>query len=360
MNPWLLLPATMIMFREVVVSGLREYLGHAAKGLRVTTLAKWKTTAQMVAIAVLFASGVGTTENPLGLDLKPGGIDLLFKGGTVLLWIAAALTLVTGVGLFRPGDAVSQGRGMIEIRYFAWVRERVGTPRESLETAAATVAELVGELRARDAAHAYAFEDIRALRVALDQELAEFSAPLAGRARGGVLSADDGGVMAAAVSPVRVQSAALRSGRRGQCFAADLVGTRAGAGAVVTFSRSRPRRRRAAFGDGDRALSGHDRARDRGDPRPGGGALGAGGRAGDPPPRPARARRDDHDGGHRGAASRRSLRRRRVPDGLSEKPRAVLEEGIRPRRRRMGRRRGARTRRRWTAGSGFRAPGPRW
>ena len=49
MNPWILLPATLIMFREVFVSGLREFLGDAAGSLKVTKLAKWKTTAQMVA-----------------------------------------------------------------------------------------------------------------------------------------------------------------------------------------------------------------------------------------------------------------------------------------------------------------------
>ena len=54
MNPWILLPATLIIFREVFVSGLREFLGATAKLLAVTKLAKWKTTAQMVAIAILF------------------------------------------------------------------------------------------------------------------------------------------------------------------------------------------------------------------------------------------------------------------------------------------------------------------
>ncbi len=54
MNPWLILPATVILFREVFVSGLREFLGDKARLLKVTKLAKWKTTAQMVAIAVLF------------------------------------------------------------------------------------------------------------------------------------------------------------------------------------------------------------------------------------------------------------------------------------------------------------------
>ncbi|MGV8952919.1 MAG: molybdopterin converting factor subunit 1 [Cypionkella sp.] len=69
---------------------------------------------------------------------------------------------------------------MIELVYFAWVRERVGVPRETIESAAGTVAELIAELRTRDERYAYAFEDISALRVALDQELADFSAPLAG------------------------------------------------------------------------------------------------------------------------------------------------------------------------------------
>jgi cardiolipin synthase len=100
MNPWLLLPSTVIMFREVVISGLREFLGNTSKKLAVTKLAKWKTTVQMVAIAVLFASGVGTAEDPLGLKLKPAGVDLLYTLGKVLLWAAAALTLATGWDYF--------------------------------------------------------------------------------------------------------------------------------------------------------------------------------------------------------------------------------------------------------------------
>lgn len=69
---------------------------------------------------------------------------------------------------------------MIEVRYFAWVRERIGLPRENLATTAATVADLVAELRAREDRYAMAFADTSALRVALDQELADFDAPLAG------------------------------------------------------------------------------------------------------------------------------------------------------------------------------------
>ena len=69
---------------------------------------------------------------------------------------------------------------MLDIVYFAWVRERIGTPRERVETEAATVADLVAELRAKDPRYAAAFADPSVLRVALDQDLADFAAPLAG------------------------------------------------------------------------------------------------------------------------------------------------------------------------------------
>ena len=69
---------------------------------------------------------------------------------------------------------------MIDVLYFAWVRERIGVPREQVETAAQTVADLVAELTARDDRYALAFGDLASLRVALDQQLASFDAPLAG------------------------------------------------------------------------------------------------------------------------------------------------------------------------------------
>jgi CDP-diacylglycerol--glycerol-3-phosphate 3-phosphatidyltransferase len=123
MDPWILLPATVILFREVFVSGLREFLGDTAGTLKVTKLAKWKTTAQMVAIAVLFAKGVfehyfgmlvfgmgnqmaadvlaGREEDLVGLGWKYQGVILSWWSGVVLLWIAALLTLVTGLDYFR-------------------------------------------------------------------------------------------------------------------------------------------------------------------------------------------------------------------------------------------------------------------
>ncbi|WP_170109257.1 molybdopterin converting factor subunit 1 [Celeribacter persicus] len=68
----------------------------------------------------------------------------------------------------------------MEVLYFAWVRERIGEPRETVETEAATVLELVKELKAREERYDLAFSDLKSLRVALDQELSEFDAPLAG------------------------------------------------------------------------------------------------------------------------------------------------------------------------------------
>ena len=68
----------------------------------------------------------------------------------------------------------------LQIVYFAWLRERIGLPRETWETKAETPAELVAELAAREDRYALAFADLSAVRVALDQELADFDAPLAG------------------------------------------------------------------------------------------------------------------------------------------------------------------------------------
>ena len=69
---------------------------------------------------------------------------------------------------------------MIDVLYFAWVRERIGLPKEQVETTATTVADLVVELKQREERYAAAFEDISVLRVAVDQELCEFDTPLAG------------------------------------------------------------------------------------------------------------------------------------------------------------------------------------
>ena len=123
MDPLIVLPSTLIMFREVFVSGLREFLGDTAGLLKVTNLAKWKTTAQMTSIAVLFATGLfnhefldrtsgmddatltaimsGASDDPLGLTWFAAAANATFNVGVVLLWAAALLTLITGWDYLR-------------------------------------------------------------------------------------------------------------------------------------------------------------------------------------------------------------------------------------------------------------------
>jgi len=123
MNPWILLPATLIMFRETFVSGLREFLGDTAGTLKVTPLAKWKTATQMTAIAVLFSTGAFQTYFEMsveGMDASmvdailagdlpdEGGLSWKLNGayyswwvGILLLWAAMALTVITGADYLR-------------------------------------------------------------------------------------------------------------------------------------------------------------------------------------------------------------------------------------------------------------------
>ena len=68
----------------------------------------------------------------------------------------------------------------MDVLYFAWVRERIGLPKERVETEAATVADLIDELRSKEERYAVAFSDLSALRVAVDQELTDFDASISG------------------------------------------------------------------------------------------------------------------------------------------------------------------------------------
>ncbi len=84
-----LYPAIVIMLREILVSGLREYLAGVAIGLPVTRLAKWKTGFQMGALGTLLAGN--DTASLLHLGFLP--VSFI---GEAMLWVAAALTLFTG------------------------------------------------------------------------------------------------------------------------------------------------------------------------------------------------------------------------------------------------------------------------
>lgn len=118
----ILVPVVIILFREIFVSGLREFLGSKAGTLKVTKLAKWKTTVQMVAIGLLFCWGLfehyfGMWTFGMDMELVVGilagsipdefGIGWVYSGlvwssnvGLVLLWLAAGLTAVTGWDYF--------------------------------------------------------------------------------------------------------------------------------------------------------------------------------------------------------------------------------------------------------------------
>ena len=66
----------------------------------------------------------------------------------------------------------------MDVLYFAWVRELIGIPKETVVTQAETVTDLVAELKSKEARYEAAFADLSALRVAVDQKLTDFDAPL--------------------------------------------------------------------------------------------------------------------------------------------------------------------------------------
>ncbi|KQQ91285.1 CDP-diacylglycerol--glycerol-3-phosphate 3-phosphatidyltransferase [Aureimonas sp. Leaf324] len=89
---WTIWAAIVILCREILVSGLREYLAELKVSVPVTRLAKWKTATQMVAISFLLAG-------PAGDQI----VAHVTQAGIVLLWIAAIITLYTGYDYFRAG-----------------------------------------------------------------------------------------------------------------------------------------------------------------------------------------------------------------------------------------------------------------
>jgi cardiolipin synthase (CMP-forming) len=91
LSGYAILPALVILCREILVSGLREYLAGLSVGVPVSRLAKWKTAIQMVAIGVLIVGSAGWHVIPV------------VAIGEMLLWVAALLTIVTGYDYLRAG-----------------------------------------------------------------------------------------------------------------------------------------------------------------------------------------------------------------------------------------------------------------
>jgi len=100
-----LLAAVIILCREILVSGMREYLAELRVRLQVTQLAKWKTTLQLVAIGFLIAGEAGDRGfASIGLKASaPDGTGSVTLIGIILLWLSAVLTLYTGWDYMRAG-----------------------------------------------------------------------------------------------------------------------------------------------------------------------------------------------------------------------------------------------------------------
>ncbi|SNY91513.1 CDP-diacylglycerol--glycerol-3-phosphate 3-phosphatidyltransferase [Cohaesibacter sp. ES.047] len=89
---WHIWSGVIILCREILVSGLREFLADLQVSVPVTRLAKWKTTAQLVALGFLLAGPAGDKVLPYNSEI-----------GLTLLWLSALLTLYTGYDYFRAG-----------------------------------------------------------------------------------------------------------------------------------------------------------------------------------------------------------------------------------------------------------------
>lgn len=97
---WSLWAAIVILCREILVSGLREYLAELRVGVPVTRLAKWKTALQLVAVGFLLAGTAGDLLVAAAINLS---LPVVTWIGLTLLWLSALLTLYTGYDYFRAG-----------------------------------------------------------------------------------------------------------------------------------------------------------------------------------------------------------------------------------------------------------------
>jgi cardiolipin synthase len=98
---WSLWAAVVILCREILVSGLREYLAELQVPVPVTRLAKWKTTVQLVAVGFLLAGKAG--DEVIAFATGNENTTVVTLTGLTLLWISAVVTLYTGYDYFRAG-----------------------------------------------------------------------------------------------------------------------------------------------------------------------------------------------------------------------------------------------------------------
>ena len=254
---WVIIPALIILAREILVSGMREFLATIAVQVPVSSISKLKTVLQVIALAMLIVAPA--------IEHVWGG---LHRAGIIALWAAAVLTIYTGfsyvqanlprVGRARAASAQGRARGgadVVKLLYFAWVRQKVGRGEEAVDVPreATTVGALATWLAARGGGYAEAFADLKRVRAALNQDHVDFARAGEGGRRSRVLSAGHG-----RMSVIRVQRedfepgaeiARLQQARRHRC---DREFRRCGA-------RREPRREARQHDAG--ALSRHDGAR---------------------------------------------------------------------------------------------------
>jgi cardiolipin synthase len=97
---WALFAAIVILCREILVSGLREYLAELRVSVPVTRLAKWKTTVQLIAVGFLIAGEAGNEVVPIVTGIDAPVVTWI---GTMLLWLSALLTIYTGWDYLQAG-----------------------------------------------------------------------------------------------------------------------------------------------------------------------------------------------------------------------------------------------------------------
>ena len=178
---WSLWAAIIILSREILVSGLREFLAELSVSVPVTWVAKWKTAVQMVALGFLLAGPAA---------------DKIFSWtsgiGLVLLWIAALLTLYTGYDYFRAGLRhmiyIDEKKTLgfcdrhMKLIYFAWLREKLGTQQEdvALPVEVLTISDLIDWLISRGPEYQEAFQRRSVIQAAIDHEHSSHDAPIEG------------------------------------------------------------------------------------------------------------------------------------------------------------------------------------
>ena len=162
------LAVALILAREIGISGVREHLAARDVVIPASLAGKWKTTAQLVAIVVLLAAPLAPAAFGRNRERSRIGDPLGGSSAHGVERCAVCLGIARRVG------------GPMKLKYFAWVRERVGVPEEeiALPAGVVTAGDLITWLKGRGEGYAYALENDRFIRVAADHEHVTHDTPV--------------------------------------------------------------------------------------------------------------------------------------------------------------------------------------